>query len=346
MHFDTWLIVHDLRNMPQLTRAIEDIGFDGIWSAEANKNGFFPLVLAAEHSERVTLGTSVAPAFPRSPTVLAHIAWDLAEYSNGRFILGIGSQVRAHNERRLGVKWEKPVRKMRETIEAMHAIFDCWQNGTRLKYEGEFFNIDLMTPFFSGQPLQFKRPPVYISAVNPNMLRLVGRVCDGVLVHPVHSVRFLREVALPLISEGLARSGRKRENVTIVNSVFAVPTDGAVAAAEYEARAKSQMAFYMSTPAYRSVLDLHGWSDVGERLGVLARSGEWAKMADEISDEILDTFAITGKWSELPGIVHDRYGGGELSDRVTFYLPYIPGEEDEGWRAAVDGFTILKTVTS
>ena len=336
MKFDTWLLGHDLRQMPGLSQQIEAMGFDGMWTAEAGKDPFFPLLLAAEHTQKVTLGTSIATAFPRTPTILAHMAWDLAAYSNGRFILGLGTQVRAHNERRLGVTWEKPIKRMRETIEAMHAIWDCWQNGTPLRYEGEFFNLSLMTPFFSGQPLTVPRPPVYISAINEQMLKLAGKVCDGAQLHPFHSLRYLKEFALPMIEAGLRENGRLRSDFTANGSVFVIPTDGDVPVAEYEAHTKGQMAYYMSTPAYRVVLEIHGWTEVGKQLSVLARQGVWDDMPKLLTDEMVDTFAISGKWSELPRIAKARYEG--VLDRLNFYLPYKPGADDAGWAATIAGF--------
>ena len=338
MKFDTWLLQHDLQTMPDLTQTIEAMGFDGLWTAESRNNAFFPLILAAEHSQTLTLGTDIAVAFPRNPTVLAHMAWDLAKFSNGRFILGLGAQVKAHIERRYGIAWDKPIRKMRETVEAMRAIWDSWQNGTRLKYEGEFYNLSLMTPFFSGGPIDVPRPPVYISAINKGMLRLAGQVCDGAHLHPFHSVNYLREFAWPHINEGLARSGRERGDFTAVISIFAIPTDGQKPAAAYEKQAKDQLAFYMSTPAYRTVLDLHGWVGVGEQLSQLARRGDWEEMPRLLSDEMLDTFAITGKWHELPQLVKTRYEADNLIDRINYYIPFVPGEDDAGWQATIEGF--------
>ncbi len=335
MKLDTVIQNYDLSDLPDYTQAVEAIGFDGFWTGETSANPFLPLALAAEHSARIDLGTAIAVAFPRSPTVLAHIAWDLARYSNGRFILGLGTQVKAHNERRLGVKWEKPVRKMRETVEAMHAIWDCWQTGDRLNYQGEFFNLNLMTPFFSERPLAVPRPPVYISAVNKLMLRLAGKVCDGVHFHVLHSVKYLETFAWPHIEEGLKANGRSRTDFTAA-AVFVVPTDGRKPAAHYEALVKKQLSFYMSTPAYKTVLNLHGWGDVGQQLSQLARQGEWDKMPDLISDVMLSELAITGKWGELPQMIGQRYG--RLLDRINYYLPYVPGEEDEGWQATITGF--------
>ena len=337
MKFDTALLLPKLSDMAAYVQAAEAIGFDGIWTSETNADPFLPLALAAEHSQRVTLGTAIAVAFPRSPMTLAYMAWDLARYSNGRFILGLGTQVKAHNERRFGVKWEKPVRKLRETIEAMHAIWDCWQNGTPLDYQGEFFQLNLMTPFFSSGPLPTGRPPVYISAVNQNMLRLAGRLCDGVHIHAFHTPRYLREVALPELETGLSDSNRSRADLQINTSIFVIPTDDTKPAAAHELFAKQQLSFYMSTPAYRIVVELHGWQETAWKLSKMARRGEWEQMPHTISDEILAEFAVSGSWADLPGKIKARYAGG-LLDRLSYYVPFNPGENDAAWRTTIEKF--------
>lgn len=337
MKFDTALLLPKLSDMAAYTQAAEAIGFDGIWTSETNADPFLPLALAAEHSRTITLGTAIAVAFPRSPMTLAYMAWDLARYSNGRFILGLGTQVKAHNERRFGVKWEKPVRKLRETIEAMYAIWNCWQTGSPLDYQGEFFQLNLMTPFFSSGPLPTGRPPVYISAVNPNMLRLAGRLCDGVHLHAFHTPRYLREIALPELEGGLTENGRCRADLHINTSLFVVPTDDLKPAAEHEQFAKQQLSFYMSTPAYRIVVELHGWQEVAWKLSKMARRGEWDDMPNVISDEILAEFAVSGTWADLPGIIKSRYASG-LLDRLSYYLPFHPGENDAAWRTTIEKF--------
>jgi len=342
MKFDVWLIdPQPLTEMPKIANKVEENGFDGLWTVETGNDGFFPLILAAEHSQRINMGTSIAVAFARNPTTLAAMAWDLARYSDGRFIMGLGTQVKAHIERRYGIPWEKPLRKLRETVEVMHAVWDSWQNGTKLRYEGEFFNLSLMIPNFSPEPLDGPRPPVYVSAVNKGMLKLAGKVCDGVILHPFHSTTYLKEFALPMLDEGLAVNGRTRADITTCCSVFAMPTDGEKAAAHYEQYARQQIAFYMSTPAYRVVLehsgsDHHGWVGTSEQLSQLARQGEWDQMQELITDEMLDAFAISGKWGELPAKAQARFG--DMIDRTNFYLPFSPTEEQDGWRAAVAGF--------
>lgn len=336
MKIDTTLLYHDLNDMEILTKAAEAIGFDGLWTSETSHDPFFPLVLAAEHSQQMNLGTAIAVAFPRSPTMLAHIAWDLARYSEGRFIMGLGTQVRAHNERRFGVKWEKPVQKLRETILAMRAIWDCWQNGTKLKVKGEFFNLSLMTPFFSPQPHDYANIPIYISAVNKLMLQLAGELCEGVHLHPLHTVRYLEEFALPQIQTGLEKTGRKREDITLASGIFVIPTDDIKPASHHEAYVRQQISFYMSTPAYRVVQNLHHWEALSKQLSQLAREGKWKEMPNLITDEMLDAFAVSGTWAELPDKVQQKYGN--LLDRVSYYMPFVPGENDQGWYDTIAGF--------
>jgi probable F420-dependent oxidoreductase len=339
MKFDVTFLQPRLEQMPAYAAAAEALGFDGFWAAETTGDPFLNLTLAAEHSRRMTLGTAIAVAFPRSPATLAYLAWDLQRFSRGRFVLGLGTQVKAHNVLRFGVKWEKPVKKMRETIEAIRALWDCWQNGTPLDYTGEFFKLMLMTPFFDPGPIDYPRPPITIAAVNEQMLRLAGSHCDGVHIHALHTVKYLLELALPAIETGLARGGRSRADFTINTAVFAVPTDDPAEARAAEAHVRQQLSFYMSTPAYRAVLALHGWELVSEQLGQLARAGQWDAMSRLISDDMLDAFAVSGTWAELPGIVHARYG--DLLDRVGYYLPYEPGRNDAGWSATIAGFKQL-----
>jgi probable F420-dependent oxidoreductase len=334
--FDTTILYPNLNDMATIVEAADKLGFDGLWTAETNSDPFLPLTIAAEHSQRLNLGTAIAVAFPRSPTVLATMAWDLARFSNGRFILGLGAQIKAHNERRFGAKWEKPIHKMRETIEAIRAVWDCWQNGTPLNYEGEFFKLNLMTPFFHSGPLPHPPPPIYISAVNEQMLRLAGSHCDGVHIHAFHTAKYLREFALPEVEAGLKQNSRTREGFGVNTAVFAIPTDGPKSVAEYEQFARQQISFYMSTPAYRIVTELHGWEESAGTLGKIAVRGQWGEMPQQITDEMLDTFAVTGTWAELPGKIKERYG--DMLTRVSYYLPFTPGECDEQWRITIAGF--------
>jgi probable F420-dependent oxidoreductase len=327
--------VHQLEQMPALARFADDAGFDGIWTFETSHEPFLPLVLAAEHSSRLSLGTSIAVAFPRSPTILAQIAWDLARFSKGRFILGLGTQVKGHNERRFGVKWEKPVEKMREVIFAVRAIWDCWQNHTRLNFQGEFFKLNLMTPFFSPEPHEYHRIPIFVAGVNPRMCQLAGELCEGFHAHPLHSARYLKERVLPNIKAGLAKSGRDRGTIEVSSSIFVIPTDDR-AAAKYEAEVREQISFYASTPPYRPVFELEGWGAVADELKTLAARGEWNDMPALITQEMLDRFALRGTWAELPEKVQRKYDG--LLDRVSYYFPVVPGQNEAAWRLTAAGF--------
>ena len=335
MKFDASLLVHKLEQMPALARFADDAGFNGIWTFETAHEPFLPLVLAAEHSSRLSLGTSIAVAFPRSPTILAQIAWDLARYSKGRFILGLGTQVKGHNERRFGIKWEKPVEKMREVILAIRAIWNCWQNRTRLDFRGDFFNLTLMTPFFSPEPHEHARIPVFVAGVNPRMCQLAGELCEGFHAHPLHSARYLQERVLPNIEIGLKQSGRERNSIELSSSIFVIPTDDPQVE-RYQSKIREQISFYASTPPYRPVFNLEGWGGVADRLKELAARDQWHEMPSLITDEMLERFAVYGTWAELPEKVLKKYHG--LLDRVSYYFPLVPGENEAKWRATAAEF--------
>lgn len=336
MKIDTSLLTHTLADIPAMARRAEEIGFDGLWASEAAHDPFLPLALAAEHSRRLSLGTAIALAFPRSPAILAYTAWDLARYSQGRFILGLGTQVKAHNERRLGVTWEQPVNKLREVILAVRAFWDCWQHGSKLNFRGKFFKLTLMSPFFNPGPHNYPDIPIYIAGVNRQMCRLAGELCQGFHVHPFHTVRYLKEYILPNIRAGLEQSGRHRSDIRLTSTVFVIPTDDARPADRFEQDARRQIAFYASTPTYKTVLNLHGWGKTGEQLGMLAVRRRWDDMPGLITDEMLDEFVVRGRWAELPDKLQKKYHG--LLDRLSYYLPYIPGESEDGWKATIAGF--------
>jgi len=336
MKFDASLLVHDLNEMPALARFADEAGFDGLWTFETAHEPFLPLVLAAEHSQRLSLGTSIAVAFARSPAVLAYTAWDLAGLSQGRFILGLGTQVKGHNERRFGVKWEKPVQKLREVILAVRAFWDCWQHGTGLNFQGEFFKLTLMTPFFSPPPHAYPGIPIFIAGVNRHICQLAGELCDGLHVHPLHTERYLRERILPNVESGLARGGRRRDAIELSSSLFVVASDDPARAAEHESEVRRQIAFYASTPTYLPVFELEGWGAVADELKAKAARGKWQEMPSLITDEILERFVLHGSWAELPKMVLQKYDG--LLDRVSYYFPVVPDRDEAGWRATVAGF--------
>ena len=336
MKFDASLLVHDLEQMPALAHFADETGFDGIWTFETAHEPFLVLVLAAEHSCRLSVGTSIAVAFARSPAILAYLAWDLARFSKGRFILGLGTQVKGHNERRFGVKWEKPVEKMREVILAVRAIWDCWQHRTRLNFQGEFFKLNLMTPFFSPEPHEYHRIPIFVAGVNRRMCQLAGELCEGFHAHPLHTARYLRERVITNIETGLSKAGRLRRSIEVSSSIFVIPTDDSQQAAKYENEIREQIAFYASTPPYRPVFDLEGWGDVADELKAKAARGRWNELPSLITDEMLDRFVLRGTWADLPAKVLQKYNG--LLDRVSYYFPIVPGENEDGWRSTVEGF--------
>ena len=326
MKLDVGMITHDLKSIPDYARKVEALGFDCLWSSETQHDPFLPLAVAATVTDRIKLGTAIAVAFPRSPMITAHIAWDIQKASNGRLLLGLGSQVKGHNERRFSVKYESPGPKLREIVLALRAIWDCWQNGTKLNFKGEFYRFDLMTPFFNPGPIEHPGVPVYIAGVNPYMCRVAGEVCDGLHVHPFNSPKYLRELVHPWVAEGMARSGRKREDFTFTTSTFVIVGDTDEEIEKNRQAVKQQIAFYGSTRTYEPVLASHGWEGVIPHLHRKSVEGDWKGMADLITDEMLDTYAITGTYATIGARIKERYAG--LLDRTGLYQPYQPGLDD------------------
>jgi probable F420-dependent oxidoreductase len=315
---DVTLAIDALGDVPGIAREAEGLGFDGLWTAETRHEPFLPLALAAEHTRRVSLGTAIAVAFPRSPTVVAHTAWDLQAASGGRVILGLGTQVKGHIERRFSVKWTAPGPRLREYIQALRAIWDAWQARTPVNFRGEHYAVTLMTPFFAPGPIEHPRIPVYIAAVNAYNLRLAGELCDGVHLHPFHSVKYLREFALPHVDAGLARGGRSREAVARAASVFMVTGRTGDEIRRAREHARTQIAFYASTRTYEPVLAAHGWQDLTPRLHRKSVEGDWAGMAALITDEMLRVFAVEAPLDGLRAALDERYAG--LLDRIAPYV--------------------------
>ncbi len=331
MKFDAGLPLVGLKDIPAIARAAEEIGFDALWTQETQHDPFLPCALIAEHTTRLNFGTAIAVSFARSPANLAYTAWDLAAQSDGRFILGLGTQVKPHIERRFGQPWpESPVKKLREQIEVIRAIWDCWQNGTKLNYRGEYYKITLMSPFFNAGTIAHPNIPIYIAGVNTGLAKLAGEICDGFHVHPFHSLRYLKEIVLPAIDEGAAKEGRSRKDITISVTLFVATTP------EEMNFARAQVSFYASTPSYRPVMDLHGWTDVAEKLSGHASKGEWMEMPMLITDEMLNEFAVVTDENGLADTLKKRYEG--IADRLTIYTPFVPGEKDEWWRKLTSFF--------
>jgi probable F420-dependent oxidoreductase len=325
MKFDAALPPTQLKNVPAIAKAAEEIGFDALWTSETQHDPFLPCALIAEHTSKMKMGTAIAVSFARSPANLAYTAWDLAAQSGGRFILGLGTQVKAHIERRFGMPWPESVTgKFREQIQVLRAMWDCWQNGAKLNFRGEYYKITLMSPFFNPGPIDHPNIPIYIAGVNTGLARLAGELCEGFHAHPFHSIRYLKEVILPAIEEGENKERRKRKDVSVSVTAFAATTP------EEEAFARMQVAFYASTPSYRAVMDLHGWGATAEKLSAHASRGEWAEMPMLITDEMLAEFCLMTKPETLVSDLKKRYDG--IADRLTLYSPFAPGERDEWWR--------------
>jgi probable F420-dependent oxidoreductase len=307
------------------------MGFQALWTTETLHDPFLPGALVAEHTRRLHFGTAVAIGFARSPATLAYTSWDLAQASGGRFILGLGTQVRAHIERRFGMSWpESVVGKLREQIGAVRAIWTTFQTGSRLDFRGEYYKLSLMSPFFNPGPIEHPDIPIYIAGVNTGLARLAGEVCQGFHVHPFHTPRYLAEILIPALETGAEKAGRSRKEIKISAAAFVVTSP------EEDFFIRAQIAFYASTPSYRPVMALHGWETEAEKLSSLAARGKWDEMPFLITDEMLSTFAVVAEPQGLAAALNKRYEG--MVDRLGLYLPFTPGEKDDFWRTVVKGF--------
>jgi probable F420-dependent oxidoreductase len=328
MRIDTGLITGDLTGVARAARDAEAAGYDGLWTAEAGHDPYLACAIAATATERVSIGTNIAVAFPRSPLVHAQVAWDLAAASRGRFILGLGTQVKGHNERRYSTPWLPPVPRLREMIQLIRHIWDVWQNGAKPGFAGKFYQFSLMTPFFSPGPIEWPKVPIYIAGVNPYVCRLAGELCDGFLAHPFHSIKYLREVVLPNIDAGAAKTGRSRADVALSTTAFIVAGKNRDEIERNKAPVRQQIAFYASTRTYIGVLEAHGWGETCIRLNEKAAKGDWGGMASLITDEMLAVYAVEGTFDEIPDLLRKKYTG--VIDRLGFYaLPGTLGGEAE-----------------
>jgi len=325
MKIDAALPPIPLSQVPELVRSAEAMGFETLWSTETMHDPFLPGAYISEHTQRMRYGTAVAIAFARSPATLAYTAWDLAQASKGRFILGLGTQVKAHIERRFGMQWpESVVGKLREQVQAIRAIWHTWQTNEPLNFRGEYYKLTLMSPFFNPGRSKYPNIPIYIAGVNAGLVKLAGEIADGFQVHPLHTRRYLDEVVLPGLASGAEKAGRKKEDIKVCISAFVVTSP------QENLFVRAQIAFYASTPSYRAVMSLHGWDDVAEKLTGLAARGQWADMPELISDDILNTFAIVADSGDVAAALHERYQ--DCADHLMIYVPYTPGERDEFWK--------------
>lgn len=292
------------------------VGYDGFFTAETSHDPFLPLMAAADAAPDLELGTAIAVAFPRSPMVTAMTAWDLAEASAGKFILGLGTQVKAHITRRFSTEWGSPGPRLRDYVLALRAIWDAWSDQTRLRYDGDFYRFSLMTPFFDPGPIPHPHPPVAIAGVGPYLSRLAGEVCDGFHVHPFHTVAYLDEVVLPNLAEGARAAGRSPDDCQRISTVFVVTGTDAAEVEESMAMVKQQISFYASTPSYAPVLEASGW-DFGPKLTAMSKRGQWEEMADVITDDVVEQVGVVAPVDKLGSAIRRRYG--DRLQRVGLY---------------------------
>ena len=305
----------DLRTVADAAKAFEAAGYDGVMTAENKHDPFLAHAVAAVTTERLQLGTSVAIAFPRSPMVVANAAWDLQNASRGRFVLGLGPQIRPHNERRFSVPWTAPAPRIREYVNALRAIWTTWETGEKLAFEGQHYKFTLMPPYFMPPSMGQKMVPVTLAGVGPHALRLAGEVADGVRLHGFCTRRYLAEFILPHVQEGMTRTNRVRDHFEITGGGFiATGPDEATTAAAFEL-IRGRVAFYGSTPGYWGVLELHGLGDLGRELNAMSKQGKWSEMASRVSDDIVHLFAAVGTHNEIAKRIEERFGG--LSDAVN-----------------------------
>ena len=305
----------DLAQARTIYRELEQLGYDRAFSFEAKHDPFLPIAVAGEHTERIGLGTALAIAFARSPMTLANAGWDLQALTSGRFTLGLGSQIRPHIEQRFSMPWSAPAARMRELVLAIRAIWDCWQQGTPLDFDGDFYTHTRMVPAFDPGPLEHPAPPILLGAVGPAMTAVAGEVADGLLVHPVNTRRSLEELTLPALARGAARAGRAVAELEVVCVTIVVTGRDEAELVRSREAVRTQLAFYGTTPAYLPVFELHGYGELHPELRRLAREGRWDQMGALVDDDLLETIAVVGEPHQIAAMVRARLGG--ISDSVS-----------------------------
>ncbi len=305
----------DLRQTAASAKASEAAGYDGVMTMENKHDPFLAHAIAAVSTERVELGTSVAIAFPRSPMVVANACWDLQNASRGRFVLGIGPQIRPHNEKRFSVKWTPPAPRLREYVKALRAIWTTWEKGEKLDFRGEHYTFTLMPPYFMPPSMKQKMVPITLAAVGEHSLRLAGEVGDGIRLHGFCTRRYMEEAIMPRIADGMAKSGRTREHFEITGGGFVATGKDDEATARMFEVVRGRVAFYGTTPSYWPVFELHGYGDLGRELNAMSKAGKWAELASRVPDDLVHLFAAVGTHKEIAGKIAERFGG--LSDAIN-----------------------------
>jgi probable F420-dependent oxidoreductase len=316
----------DIAGVPAAARQVEDLGFDGLVLTETKEDPFIVMALAASTTERIDLTTAVAIAFPRSPTVTAMTAWTLQRASRGRFVLGLGTQVKGHIERRYGLRWSAPAPWIEEYIGAVRAVWECWQQGTPLDFHGDHYDLTLMNPLFDPGPIEHPEIPIHIAAVNAGMARVAGRSADGLRPHPICTRRYIDEVLVPAVARGSEQASRDPAAIDICASPLIVTAPDEVQLEQRMSDVRARIAFYASTRTYRPVFDTHDWTDVAERLSHLSKAQRWDEMESHVTDEMVDTIAVVATHERLADAIRNRYSGA--CTRVEFSIPiHNPAEE-------------------
>lgn len=324
----------DPATIAQQASEAETSGYDGVWTAEASHDPFLPIAIGAATTEKLEFGTGIAVAFARNPMTLAVLANDLQLLSKGRFLLGMGSQIKPHITKRFSMPWSHPAPRMRELVLAIRAIWKAWETGDELAFRGDFYTHTLMTPFFDPGPNPYGNPKILLAGVGEQMTEVAGEVADGFLVHPFTTERYLREVSLPALERGAAKAGKTRADLTVSYPGFVVTGTDAQSMEESATATRRQLAFYGSTPAYRPVLELHGWGDLQSELNTLSKRGEWVEMGRLIDDDVLEAFAVICPLEDVATEVRNRFDG--MVDRFSFYATY--DVEPARWRKVLAGF--------
>lgn len=330
MQLDAYLPSPDVTEVGDLAASAETQGFDGLWVTESSHSPYTLMTRAASETAEIDVGSAIAVAFPRSPMVTAYTAWDIQQLSGGRLVLGLGTQVKGHMERRFSVdfEWEQPGPRLREYVEVLRHLWDAWAAGEEVGYEGEFYRITLCPDQWTPDPIDAPAPELYVAGVNPFNLKLAGHLCDGLHVHPLHSPEYVEEVVVPNVEAGAAVADRDPEEVTLATQVMAITGDEEERAAARE-MARQQIAFYGSTRTYETIFAVHGWENVVGDLHELSTEGRWEEMGEYVTDEMLDAFTVEADWPDLRGAIEDRY---EHVDRVSLYTPF---DGRERWQQLV-----------
>ncbi len=321
----------DIRDFARLAAVAEGVGLGAVLVEETKDDPFQLLALGATTTSRIGLGTSVAMAFPRSPTSTAMSAWSLQKLSNGRFVLGLGTQVRAHIERRYGFRWSAPAPWARDYIGAMRAVWDCWQTGEPLHFESEHYKLNLMVPLFNPGPIEHPRIPVHLAAIGPNMCAVAGEVADGIRLHPVCTAKFIDEEVVPNLARGAARAGRNPRDVEICLKPLIATAPDAEKLERVVRTVRARVAFYLSTPSYRVAFRTLGWEDIAEQASVLSRAQRWEELPGLVHDEMLHTVATVGTYDEIAGKLNERFA--DRVDRLEFSVPVNGPADAEAFRA-------------